>query len=33
MDLAVVREIIDAFHVHAERFDALYHSTVPVWAK
>jgi hypothetical protein len=33
VDLAVVREIIDAFHVHAERFDALYHSKVPVWAK
>ena len=32
VDLAVVREIADAFHKHAEQFDSLYESKIPVSA-
>jgi len=33
VDVAVVNELAQAFHVHAETFDALYHKDVPVDAE
>ena len=33
VDLDVVQEIADAFHLHAERFDVLYESKIPASAQ
>ena len=32
-DLAQIRELTDAFHVHAERFDVLYQANIPAAAQ